>query len=285
MIDLFYRKPRMNRTIPLLLLATVAACGGSSTPAAKGPVDEDSNPIPTTDAPQAGVDGGEATASADNGGGGNGAPAPGSSDDSASGGAKKDECNVFDEPNLEGVLLKSSCEVPTPTGSPPDTSKTLEVKVSVNPPKVAPGGHADVVVSFHNKSAATMPLYFTIDPMPRFEIEVYDKKGNRVDLPKNPPPPLPAGMPPREPGEPKTARINLAANGTARMPLSWEAVKMKWAPEKLKGTPPEKGYPRSAAGPLPKGKYSIKVHTPLTNVFEGVDYEVSRPIVQVDVGK
>src|SRR6185312_13138835 len=107
----------------------------------------------------------------------------------------------------------------------------------------------------------------------------------RVDMPKNQPPPLPAGMPPRVPGEPKTARIMLAANGTARMPLGWDAVKMKWAPDKLKGTPPEKGYPRAPAGPLPKGKYSLKVVTPLTNVMEGVDHEVSQPIVQVDVGK
>ena len=43
------------------------------------------------------------------------------------------------------------------------------------------------------------------------------------------------------------------------MPLSWDAVKMKWAPDKLKGTPPEKGYPRVPAGPLPKGKYALKV--------------------------
>jgi hypothetical protein len=60
---------------------------------------------------------------------------------------------------------------------------------------------------------------------------------------------------------------------------------MKWAPEKLKGTPPEKGYPRSPAGPLPKGKYSVRVVTPLANVFEGVDHEVSAPRVEVVVKK
>ena len=130
-----------------------------------------------------------------------------------------------------------------------------------------------------------MPLYFTIDPMPRFDIEIYNAKGNRVDLPKNQPPPLPAGMAPREPGEPKTARVYLAANGTARMPLGWDAVKLRWAPEKLRGTPPEKGYPRAPAGALPKGKYSLKVATPLTYVFEGIDHEVSQPRVDVVVGK
>ena len=129
----------------------------------------------------------------------------------------------------------------TPTGSPPDTSKTLVVTVAVNPPHIAPGAHADVLVTFQNKSAAPIPLYFTIDPMPRFDIEVSDTKGNRVDLPKNQPPPLPAGMAPREPGEPKTARIYLAANGTARMPLGWDAVKLRWAPEKLRGPLPRRG--------------------------------------------
>src|SRR5207244_51495 len=130
------------------------------------------------------------------------APAPGSSDDKSSGGAagpgggaKKDECSVFDEPNLESVLLKSACESPSPTGQSPDLSKKLEVKVSVTPMKVSPGGHADVLVTFANKSKEPIPLFFTIDPMPRFEIEVYDKKSARVDLPKSSPPPLPAGMP------------------------------------------------------------------------------------------
>jgi hypothetical protein len=130
-----------------------------------------------------------------------------------------------------------------------------------------------------------MPLFFTIDPMPRFDIEVYDKKSNRVDMPKNSPPPLPAGVAARVPGEPRTARIVLAPNGNVRMPLSWDAVKTKWAPEKLKGTPPEKGYPRAPAGPLPKGTYALKVVTPLTNVFEGIDREVTQPLVKVEVKK
>jgi hypothetical protein len=69
------------------------------------------------------------------------------------------------------------------------------------------------------------------------------------------------------------------------MPLGWDAVKTRWAPEKLKGTPPEKGYPRAPAGALPKGKYSLRVATPLTNVFEGVDHEVSHPRVDVVIGK
>src|ERR1700722_6950802 len=269
--------PPMKRWFLIPLLALVA-CGGPSSKTAAD-VDDDSNPKPPSDKTASADDGGAATASNDN------APAaPGSPDDST--GPKKDECTVFDEPNLEGVLLKSSCEAKTPTGQPPDTSKTLVVKVSASPNIVAPGGHADLLVSFTKKSAAPLPLYFTIDPMPRFEIETYTAKGgNRVDKPKNTPPPLPEGMAPREPGEAKTARIVLAANGPARMPLAWDAVKMRWAPEKLKGTPPEKGYPRPPARSLAKGTYSVKVVTPLTYVFEGIDHEVSSPRVDIVVKK
>ncbi len=256
----------------------LAACGGAPSKTAAD-VDEDSNPKSADQSAAASDDGGTAATPT-----ANTAPSPGSQDDVATG-PKKDECNVFDEANLEGVILKNACEVPNPTGAPPDTSKTLVVSVALNPMKVAPGAHADVVVSFTNKSSAPMPLYFTIDPMPRFDIQVFNAKGNRVDLPKNQPPPLPSGMAAREPGEPKTARVYLAANGTARMPLGWDAVKTKWAPEKLKGTPPEKGYPRAPAGALPKGKYSLKVTTPLTNVAEGIDHEVSQPRVDVVVGK
>jgi hypothetical protein len=62
-------------------------------------------------------------------------------------------------------------------------------------------------------------------------------------------------------------------------------VKMKWAPEKFKGTPPERGFPRAPAGPLAKGKYVVKVVTPLVGVAEGVDHEVSAPKVEIEVEK
>ncbi|MGO8995982.1 MAG: hypothetical protein ACLQVI_21925 [Polyangiaceae bacterium] len=275
------KRPLLSILLPsvVCLVPALVACGGPSSKTAAD-VDDDSTSKSAGDKTPPADDAGTAAATAS---AGSTAGAPGSADDST--GPKKDECTVFDEPNLEGVLLKSACEAPNPTGQPPDTSKTLVVKVTASPNVVAPGGHADVLVSYTNKSAAPIPLYFTIDPMPRFEIETYNVKGNRVDLPKNSPPPLPAGVAPREPGEAKTARILLAANGTARMPLSWDAVKMRWAPEKLKGTPPEKGYPRAPAGPLLKGKYSVKVVTPLTYVFEGIDHEVSAPRVDVVVKK
>jgi hypothetical protein len=266
----------------VLSLAGLAGCGGSGAKSADD-VDDDTKPKASSDSTASADDGGAPTGEGTASSGSNSGPAPGTTD--VSNGPKKDECSVFDEPNLEGILLKSACEAPSPTGQPPDLSKSLVVKVTISPNIVAPGGHGDVLVSFTNKSNAVLPLYFTIDPMPRFDVEAYNEKGVRPDLPKAAPPPLPEGMAPREPGEAKTARILLAPNGTARMPLGWDAVKTRWAPEKLKGTPPEKGYPKAAAGPLPKGKYSLKVVTPLTFVFEGIDHEVSQPRVDVVVKK
>ena len=201
---------------------------------------------------------------------------------------KKDECTGLEIADLMDALQKSACEVPSPKpdDKPLEPKDKLDIKVSTSSAKIAPGGHVDILVTFTNKSKDNLPLMFTIDPLPRFEVEAYDAKGTkRVEMPAKSPPPLPAGVAPRVPGEAKTARVTLAANGTAKIRVGWDAVKTRWAPEKLKGTPPEKGYPRVASGPLPKGKYTIRVVMPLVGVFEGVDHEVSAPRVPIEVGK
>ena len=63
----------------------------------------------------------------------------------------------------------------------------------------------------------------------------------------------------------------LVPNGTAKLTVPSAAVKMRWAPEKLRGTPPEEGYPRVPAGNLPRGTYTIRVAMPMVLVFEGMD--------------
>jgi hypothetical protein len=198
---------------------------------------------------------------------------------------KKDDCNGSESVNLEEVLMRNACEVPLPKTNPPDLKGKLEVKVTANPPKTNPGGHVELVVSFANKTKDPMTLTFQIDPSPRFETEAFDVKGTRVDYPKTPTPPLKAGMPARVPGEPKGAKLILGPGGTVRHKLGWDAVKTKWAPEKLAGTPPERGYPRAPAGPLGKGKYYVKVVTPLVGVFEGSEREVTAPRTEVVVEK
>jgi hypothetical protein len=201
-------------------------------------------------------------------------------------GAKKDACVGFDIANLEDMLVKSECELATkPDAIPnPDLKGKLEVTVAASPTKVAPAGKVDLVVSFTNKTAAPLPLHFRIDPVPRFETEAYDAKKKRVDMPTTNPPPPPKGHSAPPASEAKVAKITLAPNGYARVRVSWDAVKMKWAPERVRGTAIEKGYPRTPAGPLAKGKYTVKVVTPLVGVFEGGEHEISAPHVEIEVG-
>lgn len=201
---------------------------------------------------------------------------------------KKDVCQGFSISNLEEMLGKQDCEVPDKnplTLENPDLKGKLEVKLTASPTKVAPGAKTDFQVTFTNKTKDPMPLYFRIDPVARFELEAYDSKGkSRVDMPKGNPPPPPKGMTPPPPAEAKVARVTLTPNGSASARVSWDAVAMKWAPEKVRGVASEKGFPRKPAGNLPKGKYQVKMVTPLIGVFEGGEHEVSAPKVDIEVG-
>lgn len=201
---------------------------------------------------------------------------------------KPDICLGFSISNLEELLSKQDCEVPdkTPTTlENPDLKGKLEVKLTASPAKVAPGAKADLQVTYTNKTKENLTLYFRIDPVARFEVEAYDAKGKtRVDMPKGNPPPPPKGAAPPPPADQKVAKITLTANGSASARVSWDAVQMKWAPEKVRGTASEHGYPRKPAGPLPKGKYQVKMVTPLIGVFEGGEHEISAPKVDVEVG-
>jgi hypothetical protein len=203
-------------------------------------------------------------------------------------GEKKDECTGFEIGNLDELLSKSACEEPgvKPDGLPPvDLKGKLEVTVTSSPTKIAPGGKADLIVSFTNKSKEPLTLHFRIDPVARFEVEAYDAKKNaRVDMPAGKPPPPPKGVTAPPANEAKSARVTLAPNGSARAKVAWEAVKTKWAPEKVKGSAPERGYPRTPAGPLGKGKVVVKVVTPLVGVNEGGEKEFTIPKVELEIG-
>jgi hypothetical protein len=200
---------------------------------------------------------------------------------------KKDVCSGFDLANLEDLLSKSDCEVPDTRPDSlqnPDMKGKLEVVVTASPTKIAAGGKVDLMVTFANKTKEPMPLNFRIDPVARFETEAYDAKKKRADMPAGQPPAPPKGHSAPPPAEAKVAKVTIAPSGFARVRVAWDAVKMKWAPLKVRGTAVERGYPRSPAGPLPKGKYTVKVVTPLIGVFEGADHEVSAPKVEIEVG-
>jgi len=200
---------------------------------------------------------------------------------------KKDICIGFDIANLEDLLVKSDCEVAN--GRPDllentDLEGKLEVTVSASPTKVAPGAKADLQVTFTNKTQAPLPLSFRIDPVARFELETYDAKKKRADMPAGNPPSPPKGHSAPPPGEGKVARVTIAPSGFARVRIPWQASRMKWAPDQVRGTAVEKGFPRKPAGALPRGTYNVKVVTPLIGVLEGSDHEVSAPRTDVEVG-
>lgn len=190
-------------------------------------------------------------------------------------------CGAY-EIDLMNALSQSLCEVPNakPDDKPRDLKNVLDVKVTASSPSVAGGGHVDLTVVFTNKGKDPLPLDFTVDPLPRFVIEAYDPKGRRADLP-------PGDAPTRKDHPAaaivSTARVVLATNGTAKVTVGWDAKKNRWAPEKLKGSTPEQGYPKVPAGPLGKGKYTLRVVTPLVGIFEGSGREVSAPKIEVAV--
>jgi len=268
--------PFISRTVASALLGSLApalalvvtACGGSKPPPPTTPtevaIDDAGAAAPAPQADTAGA-------------------APGTADDKT---AKVTSCGGADV-DLMAALIQSACEVPNakPDDKPRDVKGALEVTVAPSAAKVTPGGHVDLLVTFVNKGKDPLPLDFVLDPTPRFTVEAYDAKGKRVDVPASQPPVPAGGMPDHPPTDQGTARVTLAPNGTAHVKLAWNAQKMKWAPDKVKGTPPEAGFPRTPAGPLGKGKYTVRVVTPLTNVAEGSGHEVSAPKANIEVGR
>jgi hypothetical protein len=188
--------------------------------------------------------------------------------------ATQTACSGSDFESLDEALRQ--CEAPMPKAADaPALKDKLEVRVTASTTSTTPGGRVDLQVILRNKSDASVVVYFTGDPNPRFEVEASDAKGKRADLPKEKWPGYPKGFKP-EAREAKAWKITLDKNGTARLKVTWDAVKTKWAPEKAKAWE-GRGFPRSPAGGLAPGKYQLKVLLP---VYGDVDV----PKVAVDVG-
>ena len=191
--------------------------------------------------------------------------------------AREGPCTSDSFESLDDVLKQCESKMPSASDVPNGMRDRLEVRVTSSTPTITPGGRADLTLLLKNKSNEPLPLYFTGDPTPRFEVEALDAKGKRVDLPPGKPPKSPA-VPARDV---KAARITLAPGGSARVRIPWDAVKTRWAPEKAK-TWEGRGYPRVGAGPLGAGKYILRVVIPLVGVFEKSEIEV--PKLPIEVG-
>jgi hypothetical protein len=193
--------------------------------------------------------------------------------------AKEAACTGGEFEALEETLRQCDSSMPRPGDVPAGMRDRLEVRVTASTPSITPGGRVDLTVTLKNKSNDPLPLYFTGDPTPRFEVEALDSRGRRVDLPSGKPPKSPA-MPSRDV---KASRITLTPGGTARVKVPWDAVKTKWAPDKVKSGGWEgRGYPRNPSGPLGTGKYTLRVVLPLVGVFEKGELEL--PKIGIEVG-
>lgn len=179
-------------------------------------------------------------------------------------------CSGADFDDLADTL--KSCETSMPKGTEPLKGK-LEVKVT-GADKTTPGGHVELQVTLRNTSSEPITVYFTGDPYPHFDVEATDAKGKRADLPAGRWPGYPKGFKP-DVKEAKASKVTLVKDGTAKLKVSWDAVKTKWAPERAK-TWEGRGFPRIPDKPLGKGKYSLRVVLPILG-------DVDIPKVTVEV--
>jgi hypothetical protein len=190
--------------------------------------------------------------------------------------------------DLLAVVAQTSCEVAkaTPENLPQrDLKGALDIQVTTDAARVAPGARANLTVVFTNKGAVELPLDFVADPEPHFEAQAFTPKGARADKPAGNEPALPATSGDQSPPDRTISRVTLAPKGTAKFVIPWDAVKYKWASaDKAKGALPGQHFPREVAGPLPKGKYVVRVVMPLVGVAEGSDHELSQPRTPVEVG-
>ena len=200
---------------------------------------------------------------------------------------KKDvACSGMNIPDLLSALSQAACE--RPANAPPPklqaSKDVVDVTATADSSQIAPNGTAQIRVVFKNKTKEKLPLDFTVDPDPRFSFELYTFKGARADKPAGNEPSLPSEASDNAPPEPHQARVVLFPNGTATVVLPWHAVKYKWASkERAKGAIAGRGYPRDPAGPLGKGKYVLRVVTPLLNVDESTDHEISQPRAHFEI--
>ncbi|HLK39529.1 MAG TPA: hypothetical protein VKU41_22390 [Polyangiaceae bacterium] len=272
------------RSIPLLL--TICACGGAATPPADSPENSDESSSTSSKG-----DKGEDESSL--GGSSQRAhaadptvPVTVKDDDAVK---KKDApCAGTNIQDLLALASQDSCVTNDPQAevNRREVKDVLEVKVTTDSPKVAPGGTVKVTVALHNKGKQPLPLDLKVDPLPRVLFEVSTPKGQRADKPTGAEPPLPPEVSSAPTPDARIARVLLAPQGSASINVSWDAVKYKWASkDKAKGAVPGRGYPREAAGPLAKGKYVLRVVLPLVGLSEGADHEYSQPKADIEVAQ
>ena len=90
---------------------------------------------------------------------------------------KEVNCTADDFEALDEALKQCESKMPRGGDVPSGLRDKLEVRVTSATPSITPGGRVDLTLSLKNKSSEPLPLYFTGDPSPRFEVETLDTKG------------------------------------------------------------------------------------------------------------
>jgi hypothetical protein len=262
-------KSTASLVTPLLLLI-LSGCGGK-TPDAQTPENAD----------QSG-----SSSSKDGKTDGSDKPALGATGKDEGKKAPPSKCKGFEISDLLAVLNLTECELPEGTADPQEREVKDLLEIKVSPEQHAtPGSPAKVRILYKNKSKKDLALDFVVDPEPRFTIEVLNAKGKHADNPPGEEPSLPTSVSDAPVPERRYARVTLTPNGSAGLTLTWNTVKYKWASqERAKGSLPGRGFPRDPAGPLPKGKYFLKIVTPLVGVTEESEHEITQPRVEVQLG-
>lgn len=173
-------------------------------------------------------------------------------------------CAVSDTEEIADWLKNDKCKIPASEADrTPGLSQKLDFKLTGSTPEISPGGRVDLTLTIKNKSTEQVALVFNVDG-PVFQVQTFDAKGKRLS---------PSGKPKAPTGvvvdedSVRTVKLLVGAGATLKTKLFWDAVKLKWAPEKIEGPITTIGtFPVAPAGNLPIGKYSVRLGTSLNGV-------------------
>lgn len=175
-------------------------------------------------------------------------------------------CNVNDVDEVADWLKNDKCKIPaSEIERTPGLSEKLEWKLTASTNEIVAGGRVDLVLTLKNKSSETVALIFNVDG-PSFTTQSFDPKGKRTGEPSGKPK-APSGVTLEETA--RTVRLNVSSGATLKTMLFWDAVKLKWAPEKIEGSFVTPGtFPTVPAGNLKPGTYTVRLATSLNGVSD-----------------
>ncbi|HRG97780.1 MAG TPA: hypothetical protein PLR99_16110 [Polyangiaceae bacterium] len=175
-------------------------------------------------------------------------------------------CNVNDVDEVAEWLKNDKCKIPaSEIERTPGLSEKLEWKLTASTNEIVAGGRVDLMLTLKNKSSENVALIFNVDG-PSFTTQSFDPKGKRIGEPSGKPK-APSGVTLEE--TTRTVRLNVSSGATLKTKLFWDAVKLKWAPDKIEGSFVTPGtFPTVPAGNLKPGTYTVRLATSLNGVSD-----------------